>query len=973
MFTLEIDFTMRIIQSLVVFFTLHLLLFSTAYGQNGFLRGSVFDGNTGEFLPGVTVYIENTTIGTITDFDCLFSMELAPGTYQVRISFISYETLKIQDLVIETGKTTLLENLKLKEASIEIEETVVTARAIKNTETALLTMKRKSVTLLDGISSGGLKKIGDADAASSMKRITGVSVEGGKYVFVRGLGDRYTKTILNGLDIPGLDPDRNTIQMDIFPTNIIENMVVNKSFSADLPADFTGGVINISIKDFPESRKAEISLSASYNPTAHFNPEFITYEGSKTDFLGFDDGSRAIPATTNIPQFSEVVGKPNGDKGLRYKEILQSFNPIMGTSNQRSFMDYSIGTSWGDQFKVNQSILGYIFSLSYKNSTDFYGEAEYGRYGLSGNPDVTEMETREFQKGKQGVNSVLISGLAGFALKYKQSKYRINLLHLQNGESQAGIFDYLNADQGAVFKGFQHNLDYSQRSLTNLLIDGKHSLYQSGWDLVWKVSPTISTIQDPDIRYTRYEDRDGTLSIGTEVGFPERIWRNLNETNLASVLHVTKDFKWNGEEARLKLGGAYTFKERHFEIMNFMLNIRNIPLTGAPNELFQPENLWPYQNNVSRGTTFEAPFIPVNPNQFDASNRNAAAYVSTEFSPLKRMKAVVGLRVENFVQYYTGQDQLGQNVLTNEQVLNDFDFFPTFNFIYALSDVQNLRLSYSKTIARPSFKELSYSEIFDPISGRTFIGGLFRDANDVAGIEYWDGNLVSSDIHNYDFRWEFFGQNEQTISASLFYKKFNNPIEMVQFATQTGSFQPRNVGDGEVMGTELEIRQGLKPLSEMLKYFTINLNFTYTFSRIELSNTEYNSRLQNARTGQVIKVTRDMAGQAPMILNAGFTYNGSEEGIGKGLTAGVFYNVQGQTLQYVGIVDRPDIYTVPFHSLNFNLDKKLGEKLTIGVKMENLLNDKRESVFKSYQATDQLFSRLSPGRSFQFRLSYSLF
>jgi TonB-dependent receptor len=971
-FLFEINFTMRVIKILLTTFLL-VFLFSSVNAQKGFLRGSVFDGKTGEYLPGVTVYVEGTTLGTITDFDGLFSMELAPGTYQIRISFISYETIKIQDLQIEAGNTTLLENLKLDEASIQIEETVVTARAIRNTETALLTMKRKSVNLIDGISSGGLKKIGDSDAASSMKRITGVSVEGGKYVFVRGLGDRYTKTILNGLDIPGLDPDRNTLQMDIFPTNIIENLVVNKSFSADLPADFTGGVIDINIKDFPEEKKADISLSASYNPSSHFNPNYLTYQGGSTDFLGFDDGTRAIPATTNIPLFTEVVGRPDGEKGLRYREILQGFNPVMAATSKRSFMDYSFGTSWGNQFKVNQTTLGYILSLSYKNSTDFYDDAEYGRYGLSSIAEETEMETREFQKGKQGVNSVLISGLAGFALKTKHSKYRLNLLHLQNGETQAGIFDFYNSDKGAVFDGIQHNLDYSQRSLTNLFVHGKHIVPESSWEINWKFSPTFSNIIDPDIRFTRYEDRNGIYNIGTESGFPERIWRNLNETNMAAVLHITKDFRWNNQEAKLKFGGAYSLKERNFEIMNFMLNIRNIPLTGDPNELFLPENLWPYQGTISRGTTFEAPFIPVNPNQFQAENYNAAAYISAELSFLKNLKGIVGLRAEKFVQHYTGQDQLGTRVLDNEKVLDDLELFPTVNIIYQISETQNLRASYSKTIARPSFKELSYAEIFDPISGRTFIGGLFRDANDVAGIEYWDGNLVTSDIHNYDIRWELFGQNEQTISTSLFYKKFNNPIEMVQFSTQTGSFQPRNVGNGEVIGCELEIRQGLKPVSELLKNFTINLNFTATYSRIQLSKTEYDSRVDNARAGQTIDEFRDMAGQAPLILNAGFTYNGSDEGFGKGLTAGIFYNVQGQTLQYVGIVDRPDIYTVPFHSLNFNLDKKAGERLTIGLKMDNILNDWRESVFMSYGAANQYFSRLKPGQSFQLKISYSLF
>ncbi|HBL74487.1 MAG: hypothetical protein A2W90_20400 [Bacteroidetes bacterium GWF2_42_66] len=957
--------------------TLFLSIFCSTvlFGQNGFLRGTVFDGKTGEFLPGVTIFAEGTTTGTITDLDGKFNLSIVPGTYQIRVSFISYETINIKDVVIEAGKAIVLDNLKLNEATIEIGEAVVTAKAIRNNETAMQAMKKKSVNLLDGISSAGLKKIGDSNAAASMKRVTGVSVEGGKYVFVRGLGDRYTKTILNGLDIPGLDPDRNTLQMDIFPTSIIDNMVVNKTFSADLPADFTGGVININIKDFPETKNAGISMSAGFNPKAHFNNDYLSYEGGKTDWLGFDDGTRDIPATENIPLFSEVVGNPTGEKAIRYQEILKSFNPVLAASRQRSFMDYSIGATFGNQMILGKYNLGYLLAFSYKNDTEFYPDAEYGRYGLSSELNETEMELREIQSGDYGVNSVLWSGLAGVALKSKKAKYRINFLHLQNGESQAAIFDYAKTNLGTEFSGFQHNLEYSQRSLTNVLLDGKYTWYEKGWDIEWKVSPTLSKISDPDIRFTRYGINNGNFTIGTEVGFPERIWRELEEINLSGVFHVTKDFKMNGEAAKLKFGGAYAYKERDFVIRNYAVNLRNVPLTGDPNEIFRPENLWPYNGNVSRGTTYEAPFIPVNPNQFDANVRNTAGYASVEMSPVKKLRAIAGLRAENYVQYYTGQDQLGTKILDNEKVLDNLDFFPTINLIYNLTEQQNLRFSWSKTIARPSFKELSYAEIFDPISGRTFIGGMFRDADDIAGVEYWDGNLTKTDIQNFDVRWEMFQTGGQTISAGAFYKQFKNPIEIVQYVTQPGSYQPRNVGDGKVAGVEVELRQSLKLLGEPLKNFSMMVNFTFTHSQIEMGSAEYNSRVENARTGQIIDQYRDMAGQAPYIVNAGLSYDGSENGFGRGLDAGVYYNVQGQTLQYVGIVDRPDIYSVPFHSLNINANKAFGKKqrFQLGLKIDNLLNDKKESVFKSYHADDQFFSRLSPGMTFQLKVSYSFF
>ncbi|MCX8473848.1 MAG: TonB-dependent receptor [Sediminibacterium sp.] len=943
--------------------------------QNGFIRGTIIDNNTGKYLIGVVVKVEGTQNGAISDLDGKFSISISPGKYALSFSYVSFESLSIKDIVVEKGKATIINDIRLKEKSIELDVVVIRSSQLKNTENALLILKRRAANLVDGISADNFKKIGDADVASAINRVAGISVAGGKYVFVRGLGDRYTKTILNGMDIPGLDPDRNTLQIDIFPTGIIDNILVHKSFVADLPADFTGGVIDINTKDFPDSKKGEVSFSGGYNPSFHFNKNYLNYKGGKTDFLGFDDGTRNIPATTNIPFFSEAIADPNGPIGSRYKEILKAFNPTLKASEQTSFMDFSLGANFGNQVSIKKVTLGYNFLLTYKNTTEFYTAAQYSRYGLSGNPDITEMEVRELQTGNFGINNVLLSAMAGFAVKTQKSKYRINILHLQSGESKAGIFNYYNADQGAVFEGFQHNLEYSQRALSNLLLSGKHILQPSSWNIEWKLAATLSNIIDPDIRFTRYENRNGNLVIGTEAGFPQRIWRELEEINTNGIIHITKDYKFLKRVAKLKFGGGYTYKERDFILRNFNLNIRNITLTGNPDELFFPENLWPYQNNLNRGTTYDAVFLPTNPNAYNARVNNTAGYISTELELTSRLKSIIGIRFENYVQRYSGQDQLGLNVLNDDIVLDDLGFFPTLNMIFAVTPKQNLRFSYTKTIARPSIKELSYAEIYDPLTGRTFIGGLFRDANDIAGVEYWDGNLVSTDIQNIDLRWEAFQTEGRMISVSVFYKYLSNPIEIVQFATEANSFQPRNVGDGQLIGTELEIRQNLKALGNFTKNINLSFNFTYTNSRIQLSKTEFESRKENARTGQIIEPYRVMAGQVPYIINGGIFYKGSGDGFWSDLEAGFFYNVQGQTLQYVGIVDRPDIYTVPFNSLNFNANKNFGEKkrLSIGFKIENILNSSLASVYKSYDASDQYFSKLSPGMNFQVRLNYKFY
>ena len=952
---------------------LFILCFSvlSAMAQNGTIRGTIFDEDSGEAIPFAKVLVEGMGTGANADMDGKFSINIVAGTYSLKLSAGNYNQQIVQNVIVVADEVTLLDNLSLSNVDKELGTVVVTVEAIKNTENAILKIKQKRSNQIDAISGKGMAVLGTSNAATTLATVPGVSIVGGKYVYIRGLGDRYNKTLLNGMDIPGLDPDRNTIQMDIFPTNILENIIINKSFIAELPADFTGGVIDIALKGFPEKRQRSVSLTGSYNPAFHFQKEYLTYDGGQLDFLGFDNGTRAIPATKNIPFFAQAIGSE--ETAARYKEVLAGFNPTMAAYEQMSLMDFGVSTSFGNQFNKEKYTIGYNVVASYKNSTDYYKNVEFGRFGLAGNSDSTNMQVRERQTGSYGTNNVLMTGMAGFAVKTLKSKYTFNLLHLQNGESKAGVFNYLNSDQGAVFNGYQHNLEYSQRSLTNLLFSGEHSDSANVWSIEWRVAPTLSLIKDPDIRFTRYENRNDSLIIGTEAGFPERIWRELNEKNIASKVGATKKIKVFKRDANIKFGTAYTYKVRDFIIRNFALNVRDVNLTGDPDELFAPENIWPQNGDITKGTTYEASFLPSNPNKYNSNIHSVAGYFSTEFNPWKRVKTVIGLRVENYTQRYTGQDQLGVNVFNNDVVLNDLGFYPSLNVVYAVNEKQNLRFSYGGTTARPSFKELSYAEIYDPVTGRTFIGGLFKDEDINSGQVYWDGQLTSTDIHNIDVRWEIFPKPGRIVSVTGFYKRFINPIEIVQFSAQTGSFQPRNVGDGEVLGGEFEIRQSLDVVSKKMQNLSFNLNLTYTSSRIAYSLTEKESREANARTGHIIGDYRDMAGQAPYLINAGLIFGGAKEGFGKGLSAGLFYNMQGPTLQFVGIVDRPDIYSVPFHSLNFNTNKVFGknEQFVVGFKVQNILNDKKEAVFRSFNANDQYFSKLSPGTTFSARFKFN--
>ena len=948
-------------------FVLAFMAISFGAFSQGTIRGKITDKETGEELIGATAQIVGTTKGAVTDFEGNYAItSMAAGLYDIQISFVSYQTQKITGVEVKDGDVTILD-VALATDVQQLEEIVVTAEVIKNSEAALTSVKRKSANMLDGISSQSFRKIGDSDAASAIKRVPGVSIQGGKYVYVRGLGDRYTKSVLNGMDIPGLDPDRNTLQMDIFPTNLIDNMIISKSFTADLPADFTGGVVNIETKDFPEEKVLKVSGSLGYNPGMHFNNDYLTYEGGDKDFLGFDDGTRDMPVDfdTYIPSISE--------NNAFTTVVTRRFNPTLAAMRDKSMMDYGFGISAGNQISGEKLTWGYTASGAYKNSTKFYEEAQYNSFVKPDELELFELRPNRTQSGSLGSNNVLLSGLVGGAVKTKRSKYAIKLMHLQNGESRAGYFSQSTFISGSVSL-YKDNLEYSERAITNGMISGKHTNDDGSWQVEWKFAPTHSTIEDKDVRSTPYRVDDGNYRIEpSEAGSPTRIWRNLDEWDYAAKTDATREYQIFGNPAKLKFGLGYTDKQRDYEIFNYRLLVKGqnkLGFTGDANELLSEENIWDVQTDI--GSSMSGNYEVAN--TYSANQRNAAIYVSNEFNVVPELKAVLGVRAEKYEQYYTGMDQLAsigdtENgiLYDNEKVLDLMNLFPSVNLIYAMTDAANLRVSYSRTTARPSFKEASIAQIFDPITGRTFIGGLITDP------AVNPNPIRESYISNFDVRWETFQKQGQTVSASLFYKQFQDPIELVTFDDSApDNFQPRNMGDAQVYGLELEARKNLSFITPSLSAFSLNTNISVIQSRLKMDKREggeYEFRQNNARVGEEIEDTREMQGQAPYIINAGVSYAGFNNGI----DASLYYNVQGKKLAVVGSGAAPDVYDVPFHSLNMKINKSFGEeeKMQVGLGIQNILGDKLEQKYESFNSSDKIYSFLDPGRSFSLNFSYT--
>ena len=928
---------------------IYLILTSAIFSQSGKVTGLIMDGEYDEPMAFANIIVKGSTIGTTTDFDGKYSLDLEPGQYTLTFSFVGYQRIEVSEVLIKSNE---VEQVDVTLSTNTLDEIIITTTVRKNTESAVLDIQKKSAVMLDGLSSQGIKKTGASNIASAVKSIPGVSVQGGKYVYVRGLGDRYTKSILNGVDIPGLDPDRNTIQMDIFPTNILENIIVIKSAAAEYPADFTGGVVDIVTKDFPTKKETSFSIGSAYNPEMHFKNDFLIGPSEGTDFLGFDNNSRSRP----INRYQYIPGTFENYPLLT--QLTSSFSPILQAERKTSKNNFNFGFTTGNQFFVGDNDkLGYQFSLSYRNETSFYKNRIDNRLTKDPtNPSNYNLLTSRLSTGDEGENNIILSGLAGLVYKRENSKYKLNMLHIQNGESVGGFFNQ-QASQGGAGGGIEEYtkdvIQYTQRSVTNLLLNGQHNI-EDGWNIEWKVSPTLSTVLDKDHRTTAFQiTQEGDAIIApSSSGYPQRVWRDLIEFNIANQINVLKKYTIKDKPAKLKFGGSMTYKFRDFELDYYIFTSTNpVVPNGDANNLLSTENIWTPETQA--GTHLVFGNLYQSANSYEGEQRIYAGYFSNEFELFKNLKSVLGLRTELFQSYYTGQNQSGTEIFNNDIIIDNFDIYPSANLIYSLNENSNLRSSYSKTTARPSFKEASRAQIYDAISDRLFIGNL---------------DLKPSYIDNIDLRYEVFGDKGDIIAFSGFYKTFKDPIELTFFASAPNQLTTRNLGSAEVYGAEFEIRKPLNFISDEVKKWRFSLNASLIKSSLEMFEDEYNNRLNAARDGESISRTRDLQGQSPFLINSNIEFLNEDTGFQYGL----FYNVQGRTLEVVGTGIVPDVYTVPFHSLNFNLTKYLDDdgKSSISIKAKNILNSKKESVYESFNISDEIWTSRNQGT--EISIGYSL-
>ena len=931
----------------ILFAILLLICINNVFSQ-GIIQGKVTSSETGEELIGATVLLKGTTTGSMVDIDGNYRIpNVAAGQYKVICAYISFRSDTI-DVIVKDGET-VTHNFNLGSSSMDIDVFVIEAKADRKNEQYLLQIKRKSATVMEVLGAKEIAKRGDGNAAAAAKRVSGITIEGGKYVYVRGLSDRYSKTTVNQAEIPGLDPNRNAVQLDLFPTNMIENMKVIKSFTPDLPGSFTGGLVDIETKDFPEAFTFQFSSALGYNTAASLKEGFLTHKGGGTDFMGMDDGTREKPGSTNnIPALFI--------DNQRLEKVGKSFNKEMDVSEKKSSLNQSYSISAGNQTKLFGRSLGFVVGLSYSKKYNHRDEGAFtNRYSLTGSVDkVDQLNPDRTLKDTKSTENVLWGAIANLSYKISPN-HKLGFVYLrnQNGITSTSFQEgEIPKDQDGLYLQTRA-LEYEENSLSSYQTKGEH--YFEGLSKLkvdWLYAFSQSNQNQPDLRYFSNDytidevSGDTNYSIQASIyPVPTRYYRELNQTTSDAKLNFEFNIKEkDGKSSKMKFGGAMLKQERilrenryNYRSQGFLNYNGNVAEYLNDSNLVLPNPGSPISNYLYVEDATETR------NSYSADQSIFAGYLMGDIWATKKLRIVTGARLETtdiFVRSFDQDEKTGN--------LTEVDILPALNTSYALTENSNLRAAYSKTLARPTFREIAPFATYDFSTNWIIVG---------------NPELERTLVDNFDFRYEMFPNFGELISIGGFYKSFTNPIELV-FNTQAQNEELtwRNIESATVYGAEFEIKKKLGFMSNSVNTFNVGGNLTYVFSEVGIDKQEL--ELIKA-TDPNAKETRSLFGQSPYIINFYLGYNNDS----LGLSANLSYNVSGEKIAVVIVGGTPNVFQKPVHQLDFNFSKKLGKHFSLKFKAQNILNPIIKKTY-DYKGQEYIFNSYKRGATFTFGIKY---
>jgi outer membrane receptor protein involved in Fe transport len=1020
------------------FFIFFFLIINSSLFSQGIVRGKITD-ESGEALIGAAVSLKsNRAIGVLADLDGNYSIKLPEGKPEtIIISYVSYKT---QEQAIKAlGKNeVLIKNITLL-AQESLEEIVIVAKQVKANDYYMENKKKESATTIDYISSETMKKTGDPNVVAAVARVSGVSTNGG-LITVRGIGDRYVKTTLNGSRIPTLDPLTNNIKLDLFPANLVDNIIITKTANADLPSDWAGAYISIETKDYPEKLVVNIESKFGYNAQTT-GKDYISSDRSSTDWLGFDNGLRnrtheEIPNPNNfIPSIYEEmsalglknyyaslgVTKPwdgNSAEASTYfklglvqlgllgaaviddetayqaaivtynntykkqafsvihpegKDFNNGFSNNWNTNKRKAPINFSQNLSVGNQTTLFKRPFGYFFGFQYGTFVRYDPNGTSQRLGGKEVGYAFEVRDNALISRETNAWSALIN--LAYKLNEKNSLsflFMPNFIGTNDVASYSDIPDNTPDQEGRT----TNNQFYEQRRQLIYQVKSEHFIAGPKLKIEFNASYTDGNSVAPDFKVLEYGfvrnnfTNDIFYTFGTSVG--EGIQRNYRylsdnifDSRISGELPISKSP--SAGVRKIKFGGAYQRNDRKQNLYDYKVAPGNTTSVPPPlgvdadiNQALSTDNFVMTNQQVTYVYQLSSPQW----NNTFGKSTVTSVFALVDYSILSYLRFSGGLRLEkadiitDVVSYYNlgykyndiRRENVGGYPNVNTANINDLNLLPSANLIFKLKENKlaqlNFRLNYSRSIARPSMRELNDAAILD---------------NEFRTLIYGNSSLQSAQINNYDFRFETYFKNDDNISLSFFFKDFTNHIEM---SFGSGGLTWNNVGRSTVKGIELE---GKKRITKQLEFRT---NFTFVQSNSQVIRKSLDIVNGIAEYVPIDTINRSMFGQAPYIINCMLAYTADS----LGLTATISYNVQGPRLVITGILPgRPDVYEMPRNTIDFKISKTLWKHFYVTFAIRDLLNAPVRRAYKLDDGRGYVdYDNFAYGTNYLFSFGYKL-
>ncbi len=928
----------------------------------GVVWGAVTDTKFGEAVIEAQVQVIGRKERALSDVEGRFRLELPPGKYRLRIVYELHQPARVDEVVVQLGQMQRID-VKLVPDEGAIEEVLI-EEEVDNTSTEGQALTRKNSAVVgDGVGRAEIARTPDKNAAEAAQRVVGATIVDGRFVYVRGLGERYSNALLNGAPLPSPEPDRNTVPLDLFPSLVLDSLNIVKQFTPDMPGDFAGGSVRIQTRDFPKQRLFQLSLSGGYNTEGTFKKRLTDYQ-SRTDWLGFDNGRRQLPG--DIPSRKLDSSNPSKEEQQQYGRRL---NTPMGTLRKLTPPNHGITLVAGDSTKLNANTkLGSLLALTYGHSYQRQDVTLRRFRAGGGGEDSPQLLVGDEFSGTKSVDTVRWGAFGSVALESsRNTTVGFTGLHSQSADNT--VFDLEGSLGGTpTTRVHANHLEYVSRSLNFGQLRGQHRFPRQGeLEIDWHASLAAADRTQPDTRDVRYrrEQRDGvdgwlfSPDSSGQHQFLEQADRTLAVgLDVLQPLNRVKD-----HEIKLKAGTLITSRDRRFSARRFQFGPDLVLGSNYADGEFCPGSTWQRAcpGNLFRPELVMAEALVLDEWTLDLDKYKTGldvygVYAMLDAQLLAKLRAIGGVRGEVTYQVFTGSNPFDSNAAPTQSNIYQTHWLPALSLVYAATPKTNLRAGISRTVARPQLRELSPA-LFTSSAGDLNLQGNPR--------------LEITQIVNGDLRFEYFPTLKQVLAASVFYKHFKSPIEEIISANGTQGFA--NADKADLVGVELEGRVGLDILSSALKPFTGIANLTLVTSEVQLGS----------RKGAVTNDNRPLGNQSPYVVNLQLDY--ANEPLGTDFR--VLYNVYGPRIVVVGALSLPDIYELPRHQVDVAVSKKLGKHFELKLQAQNLLFAPVVFAYRNQPAyrqdtttTPNTFTslgrnpetrRFQPGATFNLQASYT--